>query len=249
MAVFNSFKFDDIDSTDYGVYITGAAVYNAPVRAVEMITVPGRNGAIAIDQGYFENIEVTYPAGAFAVDQSGFASKITDLRNALASRYTYKRLTDTYNPNEFRMGLYKDGLEVDAVVYHQAGQFDITFVCKPQRWLVSGETPQTFNASGTITNPTLFGAKPLLEVHGYGNLTLGTSVLTVLNGGSGANQVLYIDCEAQEAWEVVAGAKISRNDYIQHSTGDFPVLNAGVNTVGLGANMSRVIITPRWWRI
>ena len=249
MAVFNSFTFDDITSTNYGVYITGEAVYNAPVRAVEMVTVPGRNGAIAIDQGYFENIEVNYPAGVFAANQSGFASKVASLRNALCSKYTYKRLTDTYNQNEFRMGLYKAGLEVGAVAYHQAGEFVITFDCKPQRWLTSGETPQTFTASGSISNPTLFEARPLLEVKGHGALTLGTDVLTILNGGSGANQVLYIDCEAQEVWELVGGAKVSRNDYIQYSTGDFPVLSAGANAVGLGTGISKVVITPRWWRL
>lgn len=249
MAVFNSFDFDGITSTSYGVYITGEAAYNAPARAVEMVTVPGRNGAIAIDQGYFENIEVAYPAGVFAADQSAFASKVADLRNALASRYTYKRLTDTYNSGEYRMGLYKSGLEVGAAAYHQAGEFSIIFECKPQRWLTSGEIAQTFTSNGSITNPTDFDAKPLLEVKGYGNLTLGANVITILNGGSGANQYLYIDCEAQEAWEVVNGAKISRNDYIQYATGDFPSLSAGANTISLGGNISKVVITPRWWRI
>lgn len=249
MAVFNSFTFDSINSATYGIYITGQAVYDAPARAVNMVTVPGRNGAIAIDQGYFENIEVTYPAGVFADNQSNFADKVIALRNALASRYTYKRLTDTYNSNEFRMGLYKSGLDVGAVGYHQAGEFDITFECKPQRWLTSGESAQTFTASGTITNPTLFPARPLLKVTGYGALTLGSDSLTIADGGGGAAQVLYIDCEVQEAWEIVLGAKVSRNDYIQYSTGEFPVLAAGSNTVTLAGTMSKVEITPRWWRI
>lgn len=248
MAVYKSFTFDGITSSSHGVYITGEAVFNAPARAVDMITVPGRNGALAIDQGHFENIEVTYPAGMFDDTASGFQSRLADFRNILASRYTYKRLTDEYNPNEFRMGLYRSGLEVSPSQL-RAGQFSITFECKPQRWLTSGETVQTFTSSSTISNPTLFDARPLLEVKGYGNLTLGTSVLTILNGGSGANQVLFIDCDAQEVWEEVGGVKVSRNDYIQYASNNFPVLGAGSNTVGLGTGISRVKITPRWWRI
>lgn len=248
MAIYKSFTFDSVTSSNYGVYITGEAVFNAPARVVEMIDVPGRNGAIAIDRGRFENIEVTYPAGMFDDNASGFQTRITNFRNVLLSRYSYKRLTDEYNPNEFRMGLYKSGLEVSPAQL-RAGQFNITFECKPQRWLTSGETVQTFSSNSSINNPTLFEARPLLEVKGYGTLTLGTSVLTILNGGSGANQVLFIDCEAQEVWEIVDNAKVSRNDYVQYASNDFPTLAPGSNTVGLGTGITQVKITPRWWRI
>lgn len=246
--VFNSFTFDNENSLDSGVYITGEAVFNAPERVVQMVEVPGRNGAIAIDEGRFTNISVTYPAGCFADNMTDFAEKVAEFRNLLASRFTYKRLTDTYNPDEFRMGLYRSGLEVDAVRYNSAGKFDIEFDCKPQRWLVSGETPQTFTATGTITNPTLFGAKPLLAVTGAGILTVGEQTMTII-ARSSTSAVLYIDCESQEAWEVVSDAKVSRNDYVQNAGEQFPILNGGENDVILGSGITRVEITPRWWRI
>lgn len=249
MAVFNSFTFDGIDSLENGIYITGEAVYNAPERMVEMITVPGKNGAIAIDQGRFENIEVKYPAGAFAFSQEDFAAKITKIRNILASRYSYKRIEDTYNPDEYRLGLYKSGLEVNAAAYSSAGEFDIIFDCKPQRWLKSGEVPETFTATGTIENPTDFTAKPLLVVTGYGQLTIGIQTFTIAEGASGATQQTYIDCESQEAWEEVGGYKQSRNDYIQNAGETFPELQAGENDIILGSNISQIEITPRWWRI
>ena len=56
--------YGDVDSSDYGIYISGEGVYDAPERAVEFVNVPGRNGAIALDQGRYENIKVTYPAMA-----------------------------------------------------------------------------------------------------------------------------------------------------------------------------------------
>ena len=143
MAIFRSLTFDGVNSLDYGIYITGEAVYNAPERDVEMVTIPGKNGALALDQGRFENIEVTYHAGCFADNQADFAEKVMKFRNALASRYTYKRLTDEYHTDEYRLGLYKSGLEVDVVHYSTAGEFDITFDCKPQRFLTSGETALT----------------------------------------------------------------------------------------------------------
>lgn len=139
MAIFKALTFDGVNSLDYGIYITGEAVYNAPERAVEMVNIPGKNGALALDQGRFENIEVTYHAGCFADSQADFADKVMKFRNALASRYTYKRLTDEYHPDEYRLGLYKSGLDVDAVRYGTAGEFNIVFDCKPQRFLVDGD--------------------------------------------------------------------------------------------------------------
>lgn len=166
-ALFKALTFDNTSSRDYGVYITGQAVYNAPQRDVEMITIPARNGAFALDKGRFENIEVTYPAGIFADNEEDFAQAISDFRNFLCSKRGYCRLEDEYNPDEYRMAIYKSGLEVTPAQL-KAGEFTITFDCKPQRWLVSGETEVAVESGGTLTNPTLFESSPLLEVKGYG---------------------------------------------------------------------------------
>ena len=170
-AMYKSLTFDNKTSREFGVYITGEAVYNAPEREVEMISIPGRNGSFALDKGRFENIPVKYPAGLFGDSETNFREALSDFRNFLCSKKGYCRLTDDYNPNEYRLGVYKSGLEVDNV-RNIAGEFDILFDCMPQRWLTSGEVKQTIAASGdTITNPTLFDSKPLLEVDGYGAIS------------------------------------------------------------------------------
>ena len=187
-AIYKSLIFDGEDSRDYGVYITGQAVFNAPEREVEMITIPARNGLFALDQGRFENIEVTYPAGIFADTEADFAQAISDFRNFLCSRKGYCRLTDDYNPDEYRMAIYKEGLDVKLSEL-KAGEFNITFNCKPQRFLTSGDTAVTVASGGTITNPTLFESSPLLEVTGYGNINLGGKTVTVNNSVLGEIRV------------------------------------------------------------
>ena len=174
--IYKALSFDNVSSRTYGVYITGSAVYNAPEREVEMISIPGRNGQFALDKGRFENIEVTYPAGIFADSETDFADAISELRNFLCSRKGYVRLQDEYNPNEYRMAIYKSGLEVEPAQL-KAGEFEITFDCKPQRFLTSGETAVTVSSGDTLTNPTLFEAAPLLEIEGYGTLNVnGTEI-------------------------------------------------------------------------
>lgn len=189
---YKTFTFDGENSGDYGVYITGSAVYNAPERDVEMIKIPGRSGAFVKDNGRFENIEVTYPAGIYAESQEDFAQALSDLRNMLASRKGYVRLTDEYNPEEYRMAVYKSGLNVDPAAFQRAGEFTITFDCKPQRWLTSGESAVTIANSGdTITNPTLFEASPLLEIDGYGTIGFNGYEIELINEVMG--EVLLAD--------------------------------------------------------
>jgi len=177
-SIYKSLTFDGQTSASFGVEILGEGAFDAPERAVTMVNVPGRNGAIVIDQGYYENITVKYPATIVADTPEDFATGIAAFRNFLCSRIGYCRLSDDYNPGEYRMAVYKSGLEVSEKVL-KAGEFDIVFECKPQRWLTSGETTVTVASGDVLTNPTLYGASPLLAVDGTGTINLGDQPITV----------------------------------------------------------------------
>ena len=177
-AIYKTLTFDGKSSADYGVYITGQAVFNAPEREVEMITIPGRNGTFALDKGRFENVTVTYPAGIFADTDADFSEAISDFRNWLCSRQGYVRLEDDYNPNEYRLAVYKSGLEVE-LAQLKAGEFNIVFDCKPQRFLTSGETAIAVDSGDTINNPTPFEASPLLEAWGNGSIAFNGHSISI----------------------------------------------------------------------
>lgn len=181
---YKSFTFDGTNSRTYGVYITGQGVFNAPERNVEMVEIPGRNGAYALDKGNFNNIEITYPAGIFADTEADFATAVSDLRNFLCFKEGYVRLEDDYNSGEYRLAIYKSGLEVehDGLIN---GEFEITFECKPQRFLTSGETAVAVASGGTLTNPTLFPSRPQLQIWGYGNFTVNGEALEIISTAIG----------------------------------------------------------------
>ena len=182
MAVMqNSIIFGGIDSADFGIYIGGEGTFDAPKRDVEMISIPGRNGAFALDKGRFENIEVTYSAFNYETDLATFAQQLSDFRNAICSQKGYQRLTDTFHPDEYRMAAYIDGLEIKPIEYNTAATFDIKFNCKPQRYLTSGEEAIDVDSGDVVTNPTLFEAAPMLEVEGYGDIVINGETITLQN--------------------------------------------------------------------
>lgn len=237
-TLFKGFIFDGIDSKDFGVYLTQEAAYSAPEREVEMIEIAGRNGAYALDKGRFLNIEVTYKAAITATDEASFAEGISALRNALCSRVGYKRLEDDYNPDEYRLAIYKSGLEVATADILKAGEFDLVFDCKPQRYLISGEAEQSITSGSTITNPTLFDAHPLLSFEGVGNINLGGQTIQVndvllgwitVNSGWNFNPVTNVT--SVEKTFTINTANLNTGDTIR--VGDGSSANNGIFTCGL----------------
>ena len=133
----NSFIFGNVNSKDYGVWLTGSGTFSAPERDVEMVPVPGRNGDLIIDNGRWNNVEVTYPANI----PNHFNDKFPAFRAAMCRQRGYQRLEDTYHKDEYRLAAFVDGLEPDMIPLNKGGEFDIVFNCKPQRFLKAGDKP------------------------------------------------------------------------------------------------------------
>ena len=181
MSIFNKLQFDDIDSLANGVYITGEAVYNAPERDVEMISIPGRNGELARDNKRFHNIEVKYRAGVKGDKPEDFARTLRAFRSLMASKRGYCRLVDSYHPDEYRLAVFKDAIEVEPAARKRAGEFDLVFDCKPQRFLMSGEAAVEVTDGEEFFNPTPFEASPMIMAKGYGTLTVDGHEIEIQN--------------------------------------------------------------------
>lgn len=188
---YKGFIFDGVDSRDYGIYITDGSVFGAPERDVEMIEIPGRNGAFALDKGRFNNIEVTYSVGLYFDNETDFATAVNSLRNELCSRKGYCRLEDDVHPDEYRMAVYKSGLEINTNL--RSSDFKIVFDCKPQRFLKSGETAQAVTSGGTLVNPTAFESRPLLQVWGYGDIDINGEAINIDNTITGEIELVAGD--------------------------------------------------------
>lgn len=266
----NTLTFDGTPLTGYDTFISGEGVYNSPKRIGEMVHIPGRNGSLWLDEDCYENIDVKYPAFIGTKDEAIFREKLAFIRSYLGSRKSYCRLEDTYNPDEFRLGVFKDAIEADPKHYNRAGDFTLIFDCKPQRFLKSGENPQTFSGNSVIDNPTLFKAKPLIKVTGNGTVTIPPYSFTVADNTG----TIWIDSEIMEVYtlskdlqdwtdeadEVItdendapiqfydkdlaagAGDKVSFENY------KYPLIEPGRVPVRVGAGMS-ITIYPRWWRL
>ena len=181
MAIENSFVFGGVSTTTYGVLVEGSGDYSGAKRVVEMISIPGRNGELALDKGHFENEPVEYEVLIQGATQATFEQAVSAFKNAIMSKTGYQRLTDTYHSGEYRMAVYVGGFDEEPTFHGKGASFKLEFSCKPQRFLTSGETAVAVSSGDTITNPTLFEASPLLLVDGYGEIEFGNYSVTIEN--------------------------------------------------------------------
>lgn len=231
--------YDDENSKDYGVYISGMGTYNAPQRDIESISIPGRNGDLTIDNGRYENVKVTYPA--FIV--KNFDSNISAFRNMLLIHSGYYRLEDSYHPDEYRLARFDGAFNADVLDTHNAGEFDITFDCYPQRYLKAGEERIAFTSAGALYNKEITTALPKIRAYGTnGTLTIGDVSISI----SGASSYTDIDCELMEAYKDTLD--VSKNNTLTLTNGVFPSLKPGSNSISF-TGFSEVDIQPRWWRL
>lgn len=130
-------------------------------------------------------------------------------------------------------------------LFHKAGKMSVEFNCKPQRFLKSGELSVKLQASGALYNPTFQDSLPrlVIDVSGSGSVTIGSYAITI--GDISSQTQLVIDSELQDVYELEA--KTNLNDKVSFSSGLFPKLEAGLNSISFSGSISYVEVTPRWW--
>lgn len=232
------FIFDGINSSDYGVVIEEASVFQKPQAGMSTVKIPGRTGDLLIYEDRFENITVSYQCHC----DYYFRSRIDSLISALSSKRGYKRLTDSVYPEYYRRAYFQGPVNPKLLRAYRAGSFQINFKADPRKFLLLGEYPPISLASGgKLYNPTSFEAKPLIHCVGTsGTVTVGGVTLAV----TGASSYVDIDCEAMEVYE----GSTSRNGTTTLTDGAFPTIPPGESAVTF-TGFSSVQITPRWWML
>lgn len=227
------------------IFVDASLSFNKPQKKVETIEIPGRNGALVIDDGTYENVIIKYPCYI----HGDFETVFNDLLSFLAPLKGYLRIECSNDPDHFRQGRFIVPQTPVLQNINRFGRFDLAFDCKPQRWLISGEESVVFSANGAITNPTSFEAQPLLIIgKNIASSIVGDTSITIV----GATADTAIDCDLMDCY-LKGSPGVGKNDIVSFSSNDFPKLMPGSNNIsgtGLSPGAANSIeIVPRWWEL
>lgn len=227
-----------------------------PERKVEVFDVPGRNGSIVFPTDSFDNIVREYEIYAGEGTRDSAPPKFADISDWLNSAGGgYARLEDTFEPEIFRLAYCLGGYEAESA-FNRFGRATISFYCRPERFLKTGEEKITYNYGGTyppypeIYNRTSFWAKPLLYVQCqvgadpapilFEHISTG-KIFYIYWAGIGPSMGLYIDCETMD---VYGDTGENLNHFVQID--EFPQLGPGLTRVSLNSDY-KLKIVPRWF--
>lgn len=236
-------SFNGKSSRDFGITISGSGTYKKPARRVERIDIPGRNGQLTVSDGSWENVIITYPCFAF----NNFPAKMDWIGAWLLAPAGYCRLEDTYHPEHFRLAEYYGGIEPTAGTLNRHGKFELSFNCKPMKYLKNGFQFLDV-ANNTFVNPSGFPSKPIIKLLGREQiLTVNDTRIKISQYGAEMN----LDCDTWEAYG--SDESVNLNRYVELLDERYPELKAGLNiirsnAVDTGEEINTGIqIKPRWW--
>ena len=227
-------------SKEVGLEVETFPAYTSPKRSYEKVTVPGRSGDLIIDNGSWENVVRTYSVsvGSRHRDYTEMVNKISEW---LHSSFNYCRLEDSYEPEYYRLAAFLDEIEFSNI-YNQGAQAELSFDCKPQRFLKVGDDPIVITSKTLIYNPTSFESSPIITVYGKGagSVTVGQTTVMI----SDIKTTLILDCEIDDAYYNTE----NRNSTISVEHG-FPKISPGGVEIGFSGGVTKVEVIPKWFTI
>lgn len=253
----NYFVYNGINSADYGVFLSGINTYTSPERDISIVSVPGRNGDVIFDNNRYTNVDIVFSCFI----PRDFTRKFNDFKAAILSDVAYHRLESTYDPECFRDAYVTGPIIPTTGALNRSGAFEVTFHCKPQRYLKTGERTLDITVSGsTIHNRTTMISQPRIQVKGTGSIrfrgagiTEPRQIFDVTINQTTETGVIFLDSENGNAYyeRVVDGfrQKVSVNNWISTGLSGFPMIRPGSNFVYLNGNVEWVRILPRWWTL
>lgn len=220
-------------------WIASAPHIVRPTRKMTVTPIAGSNRDFIEMENAWESYDQTYTL--FIGD--GTENSIQAIADECA-RVLYKKgwqvLLDDYDTDHYRLAYYSGPFDVENRRTF-AGKFDVTFRCRPERFLITGNIPVDVATGGTIFNPTGFDSKPLIHITGSGSGTLTVAGVTM--AFTGLTDYLNIDCDRMDVYRLPSENKNSL------MTGNFPVLKSGDNIISFTGGITGVTITPKWWTI
>lgn len=228
--------YDGQDLSDFG-FAFEKAVDETSYNSYDEYYIPGREGALHIENGSTKNVKREYD---LAIIGPNMQNKLDNLTSFLLSRKGYKRLEDSLHPNEYYDAIFKTSISPTIPRDRQKGIAVIEFERKPQRWLKSGEDAIEVEDGDELENPTLFESLPLIRCYGAGTLNIGNQYITI---SANSYEYIDIDCQLMDARHEMTNC----NSYVTFSTDGFITLKAGTNGIEI-TGFTKVEITPRWFR-
>ena len=253
-----NFKFGEHSTKDFDLVIQAPPTYNFPDKDVSKEHIPGRNGDLIIDNNCWKNTERTYSIASVFRPGTDFISNSERLIKWLTNYKGYHRLEDSYDPDVYRLAEFSGSGSLTNY-YDRATTINVTFNCKPQRYLKNGENQINFNGPVAILeNITGYPALPEISINGIKPIDNEILLVTVKNETE--NKVTSIMTlnkiiSESETYDVIFNSELQTvysiqngdiNSYVNLNDLEFPCLNKGKTIINIDKYLENTALIPSY---
>lgn len=233
--------YGGVSSTNYGIVVSEAPSFDKSTRKRTIYNVPGRNGSVLFEEDAFEEKQRNYRVFLSDNKISNLSEVVTNFTNWIYSQKGYQKLEDSFEPDIFRLAYFVGGNDISNEMM-QAGETTLSFMCRPERFLRSGDQEIEISNGDSLINPTNFSAKPLIYIE-----VASEETVTVSIGGksivANVDDYIYIDVERMNAY------RLPTENMNSEVSGTFPTIDPGSNGIGITGTVTKVTIIPRYYTI
>lgn len=227
------FTYGDIDSRELGLKVATLPTVIPPIKKRterEVFTIDGKD--FQFSDAYTER-KISIPFKLIGTYNQQTINKISQIFTKNESKLTF-----SWDPDVYYIATPENG-EIDEIFMNH-GEGIIDFICKPYKFLLSGEAFRPL-ADG-ITNEYL-ESKPVIRFKGTGNITLTFGKFNMIfNSLPNQTDWIYVDSSLHQVY-------LENGTILSHHldlTSDFPVIMPGFNDFSNEGNVSIIEIKPNW---
>lgn len=232
----DTFTFNDISSSRYGLRVTSEYVINSTGQDVETVAVAGRDGDLLLSNNRLKSVTLELPCTI-----SG-NRKLTDVESDISNWLNvagYKDLTLSWDLDFIYRSAFKETFEI-ASIMRQFGKVKLNFLTYPVKFYKQGRVKQTLMNGATVNGIGNVNAKPIITLRGSGDCTL------TINGRKtklrGVQNSIVLDMQANQVYSgnLPAWDKVVRSPEFQ-----MPYLDYGRNLISWDGSFTAEMI-PYW---
>ena len=232
------FIWNGKDCRDMGVKLSGPVPIVFPEERVQHIEIPGRDGDLTETEGEDEDDKIynSYIQTARIIVHGAYRAR--EVKKWLSGS---GEVTFHAEPDRKQKARVIGAITLDRHSYNQDWWVgECQFYCQPLKQLLTESTVQITSSGSSVVNNGDKTSRPRIKATASGSsmtISAGGKTLTITGLTSGNDY--YIDSEIMEVTNSDRSALLTKN-----STGDFPMLKPGSNTI-TGSGWSKLVIDRR----
>jgi len=231
------FTYKKIKASDMNLRVLNQIGFTSPMRDIELINVPGRDGELIMDNGRYHSVVRSIPCRIEA-RRDNIEQLMNRIHNWLGTDHKYHDFL-WHNDLDFVYKAKIEGQIESQRVLSRLSLIDINLRIHPIKYLRSSLREREIKNGSVIVNTQALEAKPMIRIVGSGNITLqiGDQRVILENLPEGC----IIDSETQTITNLAQTTTL----FSHMRSYPFPKLISGNNKLTWNANHMQVFIAPR----